>query len=103
MDPVQQELYQYYVGWFVFLLVALYIFRKATEKVTRIDSAKAPAVTVVTDEFRAFQRNFVLVYLIMMGGRACSTHAACSASHVLPGHRWAQRACGVRGRPATCG
>jgi Na+/melibiose symporter-like transporter len=57
-----ESLYIYYVGWFVFLLVLLVLFKLLTRSAQ--DPSKQPAV--VTAEFKKFQRNFLLVYLIMM-------------------------------------
>lgn len=65
MDPERFALYEYYVGWFVVLLIALYVFRKVTEKWQKADGSSSNT-TVVTEEFRTFQRTYIIVYLTMM-------------------------------------
>lgn len=62
------SLYQYYVGWFVFLLLLLIVFKKATAK---RDNPNVGGVgvsgPVVTAEFKRFQTNYITVFLLMMG------------------------------------
>lgn len=52
----------YYSGWFVALLVVLFFLHR----VLQTEGGSSP-VQVVSAEFRKFQRNYALVYLIMMG------------------------------------
>eukprot|EP01006_Ploeotia_vitrea_P020250 TRINITY_DN52524_c0_g1_i1.p1 TRINITY_DN52524_c0_g1~~TRINITY_DN52524_c0_g1_i1.p1 ORF type:complete len:335 (-),score=161.63 TRINITY_DN52524_c0_g1_i1:616-1620(-) len=69
MEPARQALYQYYVGWFVFLLASLYVLTKVIAAKLRAagkDDSDGKGGTVVTEGFKKFQRTYLIVYLVMM-------------------------------------
>lgn len=66
VDPIAEgdtsvtwELTIYYLGFFMVLLVALVIIRRLTYR--------ERDAQIVTGEFKKFQRNYVVVYMLMMG------------------------------------
>mgnify|MGYP000735621083 CR=1 FL=1 len=64
IDPARYSLYEYYVGFFVLLLLVLGSFRQFYGQYLASDESKS---VVVTATFKKFQRTFLIVYLIMMG------------------------------------
>lgn len=67
MTPEELDLYYYYVGWFIALLVFLIAFNRLSARSSAsASSAAASSAKPTTPDFQRFQRLYLTVYLVMM-------------------------------------